>query len=269
VFEPRDLACQVQRFGLLRDEHVHQVRPVRVLVLADQTLERRPVRRLLEHDPAHRVRPPAIVEEDLGNDRAAEPGFDEPQPEIPVLTAGAHALVVAADRLERGPADERRAVDGVAREQRRKIAALRRPRPALVAEGLEPVRDERHAGIGIEHRDTALEPLRMQPVVGVERAEDVTGGVPRRVVARRRQPVVGGAQDAGRRCLQACQLLHRRRIRGTVVDDDDLDIATRLGGDARERLVDIGAVVVARHQYRNARHDAQPRGAGSSVRSAR
>ncbi len=125
--------------------------------------------------PAHRVGPPPVAEEDLRDDLAAEPPLDERDPEVPVLAAVPHVFVPAADRIDRRPADERRAVHGVAVEQSRKVAALGLPLPALVAEGLEPVRDEGERRVGIQPRHRLLDERREKDVVGVDRAEVLAG----------------------------------------------------------------------------------------------
>ena len=130
-----DVAAQVRDVLLATDDQRAEMFAVHSRMLFRKTAVQARVTLAAHHDPAHRLRPPTVVEQHLGQDCALEASLDEADPQVPVFATVAHRLIEAADRLERAAAHERGAVDRVHVEESGQIAPGRRPVPRLVAEG--------------------------------------------------------------------------------------------------------------------------------------
>src|SRR3989442_2188402 len=204
-------------------------------------------------DLAARPMPPVVGEH--VRDAAALPAAGGGgEPEVPVLRALDEARVVAAHLRPYLAPVERGHVDGAPREQLLDREATRAPDAVVTADEAYPRVHDPHVRLRLEDGDRLRQEGGSEVVVGVERDDVRSAGMLHGEAAGRGRAAVLGPDDGypglGPRPLEGRE---RPGLRGAVVDDDDLVVLVALRGDAGERLGEVRAGVVNRHDDRDPR----------------
>ena len=194
----------------------------------------------------HRLFPTGVVRERFGHTGGRVAG-EQPRPEVTVLDRRQillEALVVetrcACEHRRHRNAPLVEEIDVVGR----RVADRERGLAARFAVFDEIDVRIHYVCIAIERRKLTIEFFGHPPIVGVEKADHVAGSEVEASVPRRAEPpwFLEGVLEPLDPGGEVAEPLDARAI-----DDDDLDVVVGLGCDRRQRVADVLAVVVGRH----------------------
>src|SRR5262249_42556332 len=196
---------------------------------------------------------------DLG---AAEAGLQQANAELPVLHAVTHRLVVAAGSLPCRSPDQHAIRQAIKKQLVEPVEMARHHAVHITGETHVSEGEAHFARRLAQHRDGFGEERGVETIVAIERQHELPARLAEAGVARAGETPVLLRHKADARFKRG-ELLQRRFLGRTVIDDDGLEIAEGLGRKALAQVIEKASAVVARHD------DADGRFAHAGIRIGR